>query len=150
MPGDNPWNKGKEPADWWELVKETHGHVGPWNVVGYRMGKAILREMGSNWGDHSLVITCHIPPATPYSCLVDGIAVGTGNSMGRLDLKIGEVASLEFLHVSAVKKEGEGKIILKPSLEYLKKIENRQVTDLENLARECAEMPEPDIFEIIK
>jgi formylmethanofuran dehydrogenase subunit E len=149
VPGDNPWNIGREPENWWGLIKESHGHVGPWNVVGYRMGRAILREMEAHWGDHSLVIICHIPLDTPYSCLVDGVAVGTGNSQGRLDLRIGEVAALEFLHVSAVEKNGEKRIIFKPRLGYLQKIENRPVSELENLARECAEMPEADIFEII-
>jgi hypothetical protein len=36
--GDNPWNQGQPPEDWWAEIKRTHGHVGPWNVLGWRIG----------------------------------------------------------------------------------------------------------------
>ncbi len=148
---ENPWNSATEPKDWWEEIRERHGHVGPWNVLGYRIGKAILREMQAEWGDHSLVITCHIPLATPYSCLIDGIAVGTGNSQGRLDLRIGEVAALDFIHVSAHRKEAETEEILvaKLNMDYLKKIELVPGADLEKLAKECSEIKEEELFSFL-
>ena len=42
--GDNPWNQGKEHKDWWQAIKTSHGHVGPWNVMGWPMGKTALRQ----------------------------------------------------------------------------------------------------------
>ena len=145
---DDPWNSATEPEDWWEEIRERHGHVGPWNVLGYRIGKAILREMEASWGDHSLIITCHIPLSTPYSCLVDGVAVGTGNSQGRLDLRIGEVAALDFIHISARRKQAETDAVLvaKLNVDYLKKIELVPGADLEKLAKEAAEINESELF----
>ena len=74
-PGENLWNKAKEPADWWGEIERVHGHVGPWNVLGWRMGKAALRELNAAWGLHELDIVCHVPLETPYSCLADGLVV---------------------------------------------------------------------------
>jgi hypothetical protein len=43
--GSNIWNAAQEPTNWWNEIKQAHGHVGPWNVLGWRMGKAALREL---------------------------------------------------------------------------------------------------------
>jgi hypothetical protein len=83
-PGSNIWNQAQEPTNWWNEIKQEHGHVGPWNVLGWRMGKAALRELGGTWGQHELEVICYVPLKTPYSCLADGLVVGTGNSIGRL------------------------------------------------------------------
>ena len=88
--GSNIWNQAQEPTNWWNEIKNAHGHVGPWNVLGWRMGKAALRELGGTWGQHELDIICYIPLKTPYSCIADGLVVGTGNSIGRLDIRLGE------------------------------------------------------------
>ena len=148
VPGHNPWNKGKEPEDWWATVNQRHGHVGPWNVLGYRIAKAMLREMKANWGEHALEITCHIPVSTPFSCLVDGLAVGSGNSQGRLDLRIGEVATWDFIHISAREKMGDKKLVIKPRKEYLHTILDQPVTQLESLSRKCVTMEETELFDI--
>jgi len=145
---EHPMNLAREPEDWWAEILERHGHVGPWNVFGYRIGKAILREMGARWGDHSLIITCHIPLATPYSCLVDGIAVGTGNSQGRLDLRIGEVATLDFLHIGARSAKTGVMLVVRPNINYLRKIEEVPESQLESLGRECANTAESDLFTV--
>jgi formylmethanofuran dehydrogenase subunit E len=147
-PGRNAWNMGVEPKDWWAEVKNSHGHVGPWNVLGYRMGKAAMRELGAGWGDHTLNLTAHIPMHTPYSCILDGLAAGTGNSPGRLDLGAAEVASVEFLHVSARPANGKGGLVMKPRGAYLKKIGGGAVADLERLSLECRDLPESELFEI--
>ena len=89
--GTNAWNGGKAPADWYGEIQRYHGHVGPWNVLGWRIGQAALREMKSEWGKHELEVVCYVPPQTPFTCLVDGLSVGTGNSLGRLDLRLAEV-----------------------------------------------------------
>ena len=35
-------------------------------------------------------MVCYVPPRTPFTCLLDGLAVGTGNSQGRLDLRLAD------------------------------------------------------------
>ncbi|MBX7245961.1 MAG: formylmethanofuran dehydrogenase subunit E family protein [Candidatus Sumerlaeaceae bacterium] len=147
--GRNEWNRGREPKDWWNEIENRHGHVGPWNVLGYRMGKAILRECKAEWGDHSVVVTSHIPMRMPYSCILDGLAVGTGNSEGRLDLKSAEVASVEFMHISArpVDRSAKG-VVLKPNPAFIRKIEGGTVKDLDRFSKDCEDAPEGELFSI--
>ena len=63
--GSNIWNAAQEPTNWWNEIKQTHGRVGPWNVLGWRMGKAALRELNATWGQHELDVICYIPLKTP-------------------------------------------------------------------------------------
>ena len=150
-PGQNIWNMAQEPADWWAEIRRLHGHVGPWNVLGWRMGKAALRELNATWGQHELDVVCHIPMKTPYSCLADGLVVGTGNSIGRLDLRLAEVMAMSETHVSVRRKDGAGPVLLlKPSLKYLEKIRSQPDDQLEALARECGQLAEKELFEIEK
>jgi formylmethanofuran dehydrogenase subunit E len=147
--GRNAWNKGNKPADWWKEIENRHGHVGPWNVLGYRMGEFILSELGTEWGAHEYVITAHIPASTPYSCILDGLAVGTGNSEGRLDLLWAEVALPEFVHVSVRRARDRAlALVLVPSTAYLEKISQGTVHDLEAQSRECERLPLDELFAV--
>lgn len=149
--GSNIWNQVQEPTNWWNEIKQAHGHVGPWNVLGWRMGKAALRELGATWGQHELDVVCHIPLQTPYSCIADGLVVGTGNSIGRLDIRLSEVMTMADVHVSVRRKDGTRPVLLlKPNQKYLEKIGNAPDTQLESLAREGGELPEKELFVIEK
>lgn len=150
QPGSNIWNQAQEPTNWWNEIKQAHGHVGPWNVLGWRMGKAALRELHATWGGHEVEVVCHVPLATPYSCLADGLVVGTGNSIGRLDLRLAEVLTAADIHVSVQRKDKTGPVLLlKPNAEYLKKIRLGTENELAALAHECGELPEKELFEIV-
>jgi hypothetical protein len=148
-PGSNAWNQAQEPTDWWNELKQEHGHVGPWNVLGWRMGKAALRELGGTWGQHELEIICHVPFKTPYSCLADGLVVGTGNSIGRLDIRLGEVMTVADIHVSVRRKGGAGPVLLlKPDQKYLGKIRHPREDQLAALSIECSQLAESRLFAI--
>lgn len=148
-PGDNPWNQGQEPEDWWAAIERMHGHVGPWNVLGWRIGQAALREFDTRWGRHDLDIICYIPMETPYSCMADGLVFGTGNSIGRLDIRLAEVMSIDLINIAVRRKDGTGPVLIfKPMTDYLKRIEKRQVHELEKLSRQCINMKESDLFRI--
>ena len=147
--GDNAYNQGREPEDWWGEIKRMHGHVGPWNVLGWRVGKAALRELDTKWGRHELDIICYVPLKTPYSCMADGLVIGSGNTMGRLDLRLAEVVSLDFTHVCVRRKDGTGPVLVfRPRLAYLRHINAPKPEDLERLSRECSALKESDLFEI--
>ena len=149
--GSNIWNQAQEPTNWWNEIKQAHGHVGPWNVLGWLMGKAALRELGATWGQHELDIVCHIPLKTPYSCMADGLVVGTGNSIGRLDIRLGEVMTMTEVYVSVRRKDGTGPVLLfKPNQKYMSKIRHQPDEQLEALSHECAQIPEKELFEIEK
>jgi hypothetical protein len=150
-PGANPWNQSVESTNWMYELKQVHGHVGPWNVLGWRMGKAAVRELGGTWGQHELDIICYIPLKTPYSCLVDGLIVGTGNSMGRLDIRLGEVMTMADIHVSVQRKDGTGPVLLfTPDQKYLGKIRHQPDDQLASLSLECGRLSESELFHIDK
>ena len=149
--GSNIWNQAHEPTNWWNEIKNLHGHVGPWNILGWRVGKAALRELGATWGQHELDVICYVPLQTPYSCIADGLVVGTGNSIGRLDIRLAEALAEADVHVSVRRKDGTGPVLLfKPNQKYLEKIRNAPDAQLESLARECGELPEEELFVIKK
>ena len=149
--GSNAWNVGRAPADWYGEIQRYHGHVGPWNVLGWRIGQAALREMKSEWGKHELEVVCYVPPQTPFTCLIDGLSVGTGNSQGRLDLRMAEVLTWEESFVAVRRKDGKGGVLeLRPLGAYLGSIMNQPVEKLEALCQECAKMPEEKLFTVVR
>jgi formylmethanofuran dehydrogenase subunit E len=146
-PGENLWNTGKPPADWKAEVRREHGHLGPWNVLGYRIAQTAMREFKTTWGSHDLDIIYYEPMETPYSCLADGLSVGTGNSIGRLDLRLAEVFTSEQVCVAVRRKDGKGGIIeFHPKIEYLKIILTQPAEKIEDLSRQCEEMPQESLF----
>jgi formylmethanofuran dehydrogenase subunit E len=148
-PGSNAWNAGRAPADWHGEMERYHGHVGPWNVLGWRIGQAALREMKSEWGKHELEVVCCVPPRTPFTCLVDGLSVGTGNSMGRLDLRLAEVLVYQESFVAVRRKDRNGDVLeFRPEQGYLESILDEPAEKLEALCQECARMPEERLFTV--
>jgi len=146
---EDVWNMGRASEDWWGEIKNMHGHVGPWNVLGWRISQAALRGLDTKWGWHELDIICYVPIKTPYSCMADGLVIGTGNSIGRLDLRLAEVACMDLIHVCIQRKDGTGPILIfRPRPTYLRHIDAPKPEDLEKLSRECSNMQESDLFEI--
>ena len=147
--GENPWNQGQPPEDWWAEIERMHGHVGPWNVLGWRIGQAALRQFDVKWGRHDLDIICYIPMETPYSCMADGLVIATGNCIGRLDIRLAEVMSIDLIYIAIRRKDGSGPVLIfRPQSEYLRRIEKRRVHELEGLSRQCINMKEANLFRI--
>jgi hypothetical protein len=81
--------------------------------------------------------------------MADGLVIGSGNTMGRLDLRLAEVVSLDFIHVCVRRKDGMGPVLIfKPRLSYLRHIDAPKPEALEKLSRECSTLAESDVFEI--
>jgi formylmethanofuran dehydrogenase subunit E len=147
--GSNAWNAGQAAGDWWAEIKRQHGHVGPWNVLGWRMAQTAMRELKSEWGRHELEIICYVPPQTPFTCMVDGLSVSSGNTLGRMDLRLAEVMDYRQCFVAIRRKDGKGDILeFRPLPAYLKSITNQRVEALEGLSRECSGRPEAELFTV--
>jgi formylmethanofuran dehydrogenase subunit E len=144
----NADNQGRPPKDWWQAIRDYHGHVGPWNVLGYRIGQRALKEFDTRWGDHSLKITCHTPLRTPYTCIADGLVVGTGNTIGRLDIRLAEVADRAAIRVT-IRRIADGKtLVFLPHHTFLARIEKVKPDTLDPLAHECADLPDEHLFSV--
>ena len=77
-----------------------HGHLGPFLVVGLRMGLAALRMLeASGWFD--LRCSAKLSRSTPDSCVIDGIQFSTGCTMGKYNIEVeeGEGIAADFTKV---------------------------------------------------
>ncbi len=69
-----------------ELLKTFHGHLGPYVVIGYRMGRLALEATGSEGHfDVSAVVYSFLEP--PRSCLIDGVQLGAGCTLGKRNIE---------------------------------------------------------------
>lgn len=68
-----------------ELAK-FHGHLGPNIVLGYLMGKYASENLCSD--PFSLKAFVYCPKKTPESCIVDGIQLGSGCTLGKGNIEI--------------------------------------------------------------
>jgi len=79
----------RQPSDpaWLVQVVQFHGHLGPSVVAGARMGMAGLRAVEAK-GYFDVEVTCEGPLAKPpQSCLLDGLQMGTGATLGKRTLQ---------------------------------------------------------------
>jgi formylmethanofuran dehydrogenase subunit E len=70
-----------------DLLRTFHGHLGPYVVIGYRMGKLALKELNSD-GHFGLSVEVHSILKPPFSCLIDGIQLGSGCTLGKRNIQI--------------------------------------------------------------
>lgn len=69
------------------LLKSFHGHLGPYVVLGYRMGKLALGELGAS-GHFDLSAKVYSILTPPCSCLIDGIQLGSGCTLGKRNIEV--------------------------------------------------------------
>jgi formylmethanofuran dehydrogenase subunit E len=70
-------------------ASELHGHLGPFLVIGIRMGEAAKQILNSeNKQNRELYATVKVPPLTPFSCILDGIQSTTHCTIGNQRLSV--------------------------------------------------------------
>jgi formylmethanofuran dehydrogenase subunit E len=69
-------------------AKAFHGHLGPYLVLGLRMG--LLATTLLKKSHFELQAEIHTPKNPPHSCLVDGIQLATGCTMGKGNITLAE------------------------------------------------------------
>ena len=129
-------------------AQKLHGHLGPFLVIGVRMG-AIARRALSTPDDQCACLKANVkvPLFPPFSCLLDGIQAATNCTVGnqRLIIENSEDICANFTEPSANKTV---KITLKSRMaeELKKKREERSLT--EQYALELASTPENQLFNV--
>mgnify|MGYP006308691499 CR=1 FL=1 len=84
-------------------IEQFHGHLGPYAVLGYKMGKIASEKLGSNPFDKNVIVSTGTTP--PISCLIDGIQIGSGCTLGKgnITVKNEKIAKAEFSHKNGEK-----------------------------------------------
>jgi len=67
-----------------ELIERFHGHLGPYAVVGYRMGLVANKRLGDDPFKKRCVSLTGTTP--PISCIIDGIQLASGCTFGKGNL----------------------------------------------------------------
>ncbi len=117
-----------------------HTHLGPYLVVGLRMGQAVVRELGEK--PFSYRIVAHTGRVPPYSCSVDGMQMATPCTTGNGCLEVGEE---RLMALDAIAENGGIRVTL--SREVYDSIETGcSEDDQEEFAIRIWEMPEDELL----
>lgn len=63
-----------------------HGHLGPYIVLGYRMGRYARNHFCDD--PFSMKARVHCSGTPPESCVVDGVQLGSGCTLGKRNIEI--------------------------------------------------------------
>jgi formylmethanofuran dehydrogenase subunit E len=69
-----------------DLAKRFHGHMGPNLVIGIKMGNYAVKALQIN-NHFGISVEVHCPGEPPVSCMIDGIQLSTGATMGKTNIK---------------------------------------------------------------
>ena len=124
-------------------IKEFHGHLGPYAVIGWKAGLLAGEILGSENGIKGVDATVYTG-RTPYSCMVDGLQLSSNCTYGKRNIKIVDknLLRLEF----KTKKDSVILNVRDDIKEYLDK--NMTKRNEEKLAYDVLIMPNKDVFDI--
>jgi len=67
-------------------VERFHGHLGPYAVIGYRMGKLACEKLGKDPFEKKAKVSTGTTP--PLSCIIDGIQLSSGCTLGKGNIEV--------------------------------------------------------------
>lgn len=70
-----------------ESAVKLHGHAGPYLNLGIKMGLLALELLGAK-GYFDLSTEVEVKNRTPFSCLIDGLQISTGCTLGKGNIKV--------------------------------------------------------------
>lgn len=132
-----------------DKAADFHGHLGPFLVIGVRMGNAARRALKPHITENSkLQITAKIPFLTPFSCIIDGIQITTNCTVGNQKLKI-ENSKKEIM-ASFELQNSDDSLEVSVNPKIIEKLINKLSSGASNeeLAWEIASMPDKQLFNI--
>ncbi len=144
-------NEQENIENWVKTAVDFHGHLGPFLVIGVRMGIVGLRELQASRGNLKLHALVNLHRVVPFSCTIDGIQVVTQCTVGNGRLQIEEMRNT----VSAsfqLNSRKEVTVMLKPvQFEELKKALPKEAHSDKNiqLAKEIAALRDSELFSIV-
>ncbi len=80
----------------WQVLRRFHGHLGPWLILGIKIGQAALAAVKAR-KHFGVEVVAAWPDAPPPSCAVDGLQWGTGATYGKRNLRLEPSERFEVL-----------------------------------------------------
>ena len=78
----------REECDVMVLMNEVHGHIGPWSIVGCKMGLRALDLLDAP--HHAVTVISEGGQVPPQGCITDGMMVGAGVTLGHGRVKLSD------------------------------------------------------------
>jgi len=127
---------------------DFHGHLGPFLVIGVRIGFIGVRELGVKEKDKKLRVMAMLRNSVPFSCAIDGIQVATKCTIGNRKLKLrsssGIAARFELQRGEQITVSVNPTAFERLKNELLS--ENVPPKEVRKLAHLVASMPEEELF----
>jgi formylmethanofuran dehydrogenase subunit E len=130
---------------------KLHGHLGPFLVIGVRMGMIANRTLNPTHNrSNALQATVRLALRTPYSCILDGIQSTTKCTIGNQRLKT--IDSPEEMTAEFKMHGSDKSLIITASPKIIGEIENEFSGGATNerLATKIATASEDQLFELKK
>jgi formylmethanofuran dehydrogenase subunit E len=139
-------NKLKKEID---DAARLHGHLGPFLVIGVRMGKVARRILEHDEdGDIKFKVTIKVPQTTPFTCTIDGVQSATHCTIGNKKLEI-EKSDKEILgDFEVANSKQKLRIHVKPEIIEDLMAQFKKGIGSEEVAAQVAVMQEEKLFMI--
>jgi len=127
---------------------EFHGHLGPFVVIGARMGLIGVRELGAKRNDGRLRVTAQLKDSVPFSCVIDGIQVATNCTIGNKKLRLRNSSGI----AARFKLRNEKQVTIRVHPAIFERLKNKFLSEnvspeeMYKLAQIAASMPEEELF----
>jgi formylmethanofuran dehydrogenase subunit E len=130
-------------------AQKLHGHLGPFLIIGVRMGILAKRILNANAvKSNKLQVTAKLPLSTPFSCILDGIQATTQCTIGNQKLRI---ENSQARIAAFFERKNSGDILsVHVNPQIIDELKNRysEGASNEELAREITSMSESQLFSI--
>jgi formylmethanofuran dehydrogenase subunit E len=126
-------------------IKKFHGHLGPYVVIGYKMGLISNQILGEDSFSKKAEIWTGINP--PTSCIIDGIQMSSGCTLGKGNIKVNNYKivkavfsnnngkKIKIFLKDDIKTEIDTRVTEENIIEFSKKIYNKKDDELFNIVR---------------
>ena len=110
-------------------IERFHGHLGPYAVIGYKMGEKANKLLGSDPFSKSAVVWAGSTP--PMSCIIDGIQLSSGCTLGKGNLSVNsDGKQIEIILRSNVMHEIDTKVTEKNMASFSEQLYRRSDQEL--------------------
>jgi formylmethanofuran dehydrogenase subunit E len=130
---------------------KLHGHLGPFLVVGVRMGSIAKKVFNPDAGDSvRFQVTAKVPLVIPFSCTINGIQAATRCTIGKQRLRTENTHRQIFASFRDENSDYVVRISVKPRV--IRDLMRKMVAGIRNdeLAAEIVAIPERQLFKIEK
>lgn len=129
-----------------EKARDIHGHLGPFLVVGVRAGLRGLKELQTGKENRDISATVLLRYSVPYSCVLDGIQVATGCTIGNRRLRFEDSSNLLIRFQNKTKKA----VTISILPEAIGWLEDELVKEdsTEAVAYKAVSIPEEELFTV--